>query len=97
MTVSLIPSGQPQGDRQTNEAAADEAGLASKMTQAPPQIELQPPRQATPRGQGEFDAIASRTPTSAGTLRQDQDARILDEVELSSNPILRDLASRLRT
>jgi len=93
----MIPSGQPQGDRQTNEGLADDAGLASKMTQAPPQIEMpRPIQQATARSQGEFDAIQSRTPQSSGQLRQSQDSRVLDILDSSSSPILRDLGSRLR-
>jgi len=96
MTVSLIPSGQPHGERQKSEVAANEAGLATKAPQAPTEIEMQPVRQATPRAQGEFDAIQSRTPQSAGQLRQDQDARVIEVLATSSSPVLRDLSNRLR-
>jgi len=96
MTLSLIPPGQPHGDRQENEAAAQEAGLPTRISQqAPTQIEA-PLRQATPRAAGEFDALQSRTPTSSGQLRQNQDARILDSLATSPSPILRDLSERLR-
>ena len=96
MTVSLIPSGQPHGERQKSEVAANEAGLATKAPQAPTEIEMQPVRQATPRAQGEFDAIQSRTPTSVGQLRADQDSRVLNALDTSTSPALRDLARRLR-
>ena len=97
MTVSLIPSGQPHGERQKSEVAASEAGLATKAPQAPTEIEMpQPVQQATPRGQGEFDAIQSRTPQSTGMLRDDQDSRVVNALELSPSPVLRDIARRLR-
>jgi len=98
MTLSLIPAGQPQGDRQENEAAADAAGLQKKLPQqAPTDLNLAPPvRQATPREAGEFDALESRTPQSFGQLRQTQDSRILDTLATSPSPVLRDLSERLR-
>ena len=98
MTLSLIPSGQPQGDRQTNEAAADAAGLQKKLPQqAPTDLNLAPPvRQATPREAGEFDALESRTPQSFGQLRQAQDSRTVQAMEVSNSPALRDIARRLR-
>ena len=99
MTLSLIPAGQPHGDRIKNEEAADAAGLAKKTPQAAPQqdFSLSPPvQQATPREQGEFDALESRSPQSFGQLRQQQDSRILDVLATSPNPILRDLSERLR-
>ncbi len=96
MTLSLIPSGQPQGDRERNEQAAREAGLPTKVAQQAPSAPSPVIRQATPRTAGEFDALQSRTPQSFGQLRQDQDARFLDVIATSKNPILRDLSQRLR-
>ncbi len=99
MTLSLIPRDQPQGDRQTNVAAAQEAGLQTKISQKPPADFAMPPqpmRQATPRQSGEFDALESRTPQGFGQLRQSQDSRVLDVIATSNNPILRDLSERLR-
>ena len=99
MTLSLIPRGQPQGDRQTNENAAQEAGLPTKINQQAPSdfsMPQQPVQQATPRQAGEFDALESRTPQGFGQLRQSQDSRVLDVIATSANPILRDLSERLR-
>ncbi len=99
MTLSLIPRGEPQGDRQENVAAAQEAGLPTKISQeAPTAFSLPPPpiSQATPRDTGGFDAIASRTPTSTGVLRDTQDSRVLNALEGSPSPALRDIARRLR-
>ncbi len=99
MTLSLIPRGEPQGDRQENVSAAQEAGLPTKISQeAPSDFSLPPPpmRQATPRQSGEFDALESRTPQGFGQLRQSQDSRVLDVIATSNNPILRDLSERLR-
>jgi len=95
MTVSLIPSGQPHGERQKSEVAANEAGLATKAPQAPTEIQM-PVRQATPRAQGEFDAIQSRTPQSAGQLRETTNSRIVEVLAASPSAQMRDLASRLR-
>jgi len=92
MTLSMIPSGQPYGQRQENEEAAAEAGLSNRVQQAKPQ----PIRQAQPRQQGEFDAISSRNPTSSGQLRPDGDSRVVNLLETSPSPALRDLARRLR-
>ena len=95
MTISLVPNKEPGGPpTQQIEAQTAEVGLPQTVGQQAPQAPL---RQATPRQQGEFDALESRTPEGFGQLRQNDDARILDEVELSQNPVLRDLASRLRT
>ncbi len=97
MTVSMIPSGQPHGDRQVNQAAAQEAGLETKTAQAPQKLErIEPLRQATPRQAGEFDALESRTPQNTGRLRQSQDSRVLKVMETSPSPALRDLARRLK-
>ena len=99
MTLSLIPAGQPHGDRIKNEEAADAAGLAKKAPQTAPQpdFSLSPPvQQATPREQGEFDALASRSPQSFGQLRQDQDSRVVETLSTSPSPVLRDIANRLR-
>jgi len=98
MTVSLIPAGQPHGERQKAEVASQEAGLPTTAPQAPTEIDMpaQPARQATARGQGEFDAIASRSPQSTGQLKQSPDDRVLDVIAASPSPILRDLSKRLR-
>ena len=100
MTVSMIPSGQPHGERQKAEVASEEAGLPTTAPQAPSEIEMPrvggPIQQASPRGQGEFDAIQSRTPQSAGQLRQTQDSRVIEVLASSPSAQMRDLASRLR-
>jgi len=97
MTVSMIPSGQPHGERQKAEVASEEAGLPTTAPQAPSEIEMpQPIRQATARGQGEFDAIQSRTPSSTGQLKDDQNSRVVAAMEQSPSPVLRDIARRLR-
>ena len=96
LTISLVPTGQPYGQRQTTETGMAEAGLpltAPQTPPAPPRGEL---RQPTPRPRGTFDAFASRTPTSVGQLRVDPDSRLLDTLAQSTSPVLRDLAARLR-
>jgi len=105
MTISLIPGDQPHGDRLENEEAARGAGLTQTVQQqaptaAPPPGQQagppQPLQQAQSRQRGQFDAFESRDPTQSGNLRQDRDARVLDALEVSPSPVLRDLAKRLR-
>ena len=64
LTISLVPTGQPYGQRQTTETGMAEAGLPLTAPQTPR------PRGGTaathPRPRGTFDAFASRTPTSVG-------------------------------
>jgi len=38
LTISMIPTGQPYGQRQATEAATQEAGLPVTASQAPPQV-----------------------------------------------------------
>ena len=106
MTISMIPTGQPYGQRQATEAATQEAGLPVTASQTPPQAGPPPmlarPRAAgpistpQPRARGTFDALASRTPSSVGQLRVDPDSRVLDLLAQSPSPVLQDLAARLR-
>lgn len=93
MTLSMIPSGQPYGKRQETEAATADAGLSKTTAQAraPKKVE-----RAVPQQPGGFDALEAMSPTQFGQLRQSQDARVLDVLDQSPSPFLRDLASRLR-
>ena len=95
MSLSMIPNKEPGGPQtQEIEAQTAEAGLPQTVGQAPPNFRnLAPP---TPRSPREFDALESRTPQNSGRLRQNLDARVLDELEVSESPVLRDLAARLR-
>ena len=92
MTISMIPTGQPYGQRQDNEAAQAEAGLPNRIRQAPPLSRAVPQTQDV----GSFDGLTSRQPTQFGNLRETQDSRIIQILETSPSPILRDLARRIR-
>ena len=95
MSISMVPNKEPGGPQtQEIEAQTAEAGLPKTVGQAPPNFRnLQPP---TPRSPKEFDALESRTPTSSGQLRDTQDSRVLNVLDTSPSPILRDIARRLR-
>ncbi len=95
MTLSMVPNKEAGGPpTQEIEAQTAEAGLPQTTSQAPPNFRnLQPP---TPRSPREFDAIESRTPTSTGQLRDDQDSRVLNVLDTSPSAVLRDIARRLR-
>ena len=101
MTISLVPAGQPHGQRQVNEDAADEAGLSKKVGQEAPSVRPVPtvPRQAVKAPsfeQGGFDAFTEASPTQFGNLRSSSDSPMLDVLATSPNAQLRDLADRLR-
>ena len=103
MTVSMVPrdrgTAAPGPQRARDEAAMRDAGLQTKVAQQAPA----PPKPAptTPpssrNAQGDFDALASRTPTQSGNLIQNpQDSPMLTVMEASPNPQMRDLARRIR-
>lgn len=99
MTLPLVPTGQPYGQRQQTEATMSEADLPLTAPQSPPPVAPPPAgelRTPPPRPRGTFDAFASRTPTSQGQLRADPDSRVLDTLARSPSPVLQDLAARLR-
>ena len=91
MTISMIPSGQPYGQRQETEAAQTEAGLPDRVQQAPPVSRAVP---QTPVES--FDGLATRQPTQFGNLRNTEESRIIGILETSPSPMLRDLARRIR-
>ncbi len=95
MTLSMVPNKEAGGPpTQQIEAQTADAGLPQTTGQKPPNFRnLTPP---TPRSPKEFDAIESRTPTSFGQLRDDQNSRVLNALDTSPSPALRDIARRLR-
>lgn len=96
--VSLIPTGQPYGQRQETEEAYRQGGIAQTTTvsEGTPSLPTPQPIQQAQPFDGQIDAFTMRTPEPGFQLRQDENARMVNLLDSSPSPVLRDLAQRLR-
>lgn len=99
MTIPLHAGGRDPGDRAAAEAQAAETGAGVRIRQAPPPG-LRPgstPQPAVPAFDGQVDALQLRDPAvGSPQLLDEADSAVLNVLDNSPHPGLRDLAQRIR-
>jgi len=97
VTIELVPTGQPYGQRQQNEQAMRDANIPRSISETPPKPQPGPVRQVSPAQPGDINAFDLRTPDKAQFGRlQTGDSNLVQVLAASPNPLLRDLADRIR-